>query len=149
MRSARLAEFLAAFHGVPPADIAPSLYTYRGLEAARHLLAWRRGSIRWCSANRRSWGRCAQAFEEARTAGAAGRVLSALFRQALQTGKRVHSETGISRHFASVSSAAVEVAAGQFGDLSGCQVLIIGAGKTGRLAAQSLLRRGVRKHGSG
>ena len=140
-----LAEFLAAFHGLAPAEVMPSLYTYRGSDAARHLLAVAAGVDSVVLGEPQILGQVRGAFEEARAQGAARRVLSALFRQALETGKRVRSETGISRHFASVSSAAVEVAAGQFADFSACQVLIIGAGKTGRLAAQSLLRHGARR----
>jgi glutamyl-tRNA reductase len=140
-----LAGFLAAFHGLALAEVAPSLYNYRGPDAVRHLLTVAAGIDSVVLGEPQILGQVRMAFEEARAQGAAGRVLSALFRQALETGKRVRSETGISRHFASVSSAAVEVAAGQFADLSACQVLIIGAGKTGRLAAQSLLRRGARR----
>jgi glutamyl-tRNA reductase len=140
-----LANFLAAFHGLALAQVAPSLYTYRGLDAVRHLLTVAAGIDSVVLGEPQILGQVRMAFEQARAQGAAGRVLSALFRQALETGKRVRSETGICRRFASVSSAAVEVAAGQFADLSTCQVLIIGAGKTGRLAAQSLLRRGARR----
>ncbi len=140
-----LAGFLAAFHGLAIQDVAPSLYTYRGADAVRHLLTVAAGIDSAVLGEPQILGQVRTAFEEARAQGSAGRVLSALFRQAVEAGKRVRSETGISRHFASVSSAAVEVAAGQFADLSACQVLIIGAGKTGRLAAQSLLRRGARR----
>jgi glutamyl-tRNA reductase len=72
-----------------------------------------------------------------------GRVLSALFRQALVTGKRARTETGIGRNAASIGSAAVEMARRHFGDLSSARVLLIGAGKMGELAAKSLIDGGA------
>jgi glutamyl-tRNA reductase len=71
-------------------------------------------------------------------------LLSALFRAAIHAGKRARAETAIGCNPASVSSVAVGLAAEVFGSLTDCQVLIIGAGKTGELTAKALLDRGVR-----
>ena len=70
-------------------------------------------------------------------------MVSALFRHAVTTGKRARTETGIGRSSSSVSSAAVELARQTFGDLSLSQVLLVGAGKMGELAARHLLDKGV------
>ncbi len=51
------------------------------------------------------------AWETARAEGAAGPVLSGLFRHAVEVGKRVRSETAIARGTTSVSQAAVALAA--------------------------------------
>ena len=53
-----------------------------------------------------------RAFERAQEEGTCGPVLSALFRHALQTGKRVRTETGISKGTTSFAYAAVTVARG-------------------------------------
>jgi glutamyl-tRNA reductase len=74
---------------------------------------------------------------------ATGSVLSGLVRQALTVGKRIRTETGISRNAASISSAAVELARDTFGDLRTSRVLLIGTGKMGELAARNLLSKGV------
>jgi glutamyl-tRNA reductase len=66
-----------------------------------------------------------------------------LFRDALGTGKRVRTETEISRSRVSVSSVAVELAAGMLGDLASRRVLVIGAGENGELTAKALRERGV------
>ena len=58
------AEFLAAFHGVPLADIAPSLYTYRGLEAAQHLFRVAAGIDSVVLGEPQILGQVRQAFEE-------------------------------------------------------------------------------------
>jgi glutamyl-tRNA reductase len=72
-----------------------------------------------------------------------GRVLSALFRQAITCGKRARTETGVGRNAASISYAAVELARQTFGDLRSSRVLLVGAGKMGDLATRALLEKGV------
>jgi glutamyl-tRNA reductase len=77
-------------------------------------------------------GQVRRAFERAQEEGTAGPVLSALFRHALQTGKRVRTETGISKGTTSFAYAAVTVARGddQSG-LRGARVVVVGAGDMG------------------
>ena len=77
-------------------------------------------------------GQVRRAFERAREEGTSGPVLSALFRHALQTGKRVRTETGISKGTTSFAYAAVAGARGadQAG-LRGARVLVVGAGDMG------------------
>ena len=59
-------------------------------------------------------------------------MLSALFRHALQTGKRVRTETGISKGTTSFAYAAVTVARGQDqAGLRGARVVVVGAGDMG------------------
>ena len=58
-------------------------------------------------------GQVRRAFERAQEEGTSGPVLSALFRHALQTGKRVRTETGISKGTTSFAYAAVTVARGE------------------------------------
>jgi len=77
-------------------------------------------------------------------AGAAGPLLDRLFRQALHAGKRVRSQTAIGESPASVPSAAAALAAQLFGDLAGCSVLLVGAGKIADLAARAVAARGAR-----
>jgi glutamyl-tRNA reductase len=73
----------------------------------------------------------------------AGPLLDRVFRQALQLGKRVRTETAIGESPASVPSAAAALAEQVFGDLRGRRVLLIGAGRIGELAAGSLSARGA------
>ena len=63
-------------------------------------------------------GQVRRAFERAQEEGTGGPVLSALFRHALQTGKRVRTETAISKGTTSFAYAAVTVARGE--DPAGC-----------------------------
>jgi glutamyl-tRNA reductase len=72
-----------------------------------------------------------------------GPLLDRVFRQALQLGKRVRSETAIGESPASVPAAAAALASQVFGDLAGRKVLLVGAGRMGELAAGSLSARGA------
>ena len=76
-------------------------------------------------------------------AAAPGPLLDRVFRQALQLGKRVRTETAIGESPASVPSAAAALAEQVFGDLAGRKVLLVGAGRIGELAAGSLSARGA------
>ncbi len=79
----------------------------------------------------------------AHDAGATGPLLDHVFRQAISVGKKVRTETAIGESPASVSSAAAALAEQVFGDLQGRRVLLVGAGRTGELAAASLAARGA------
>jgi glutamyl-tRNA reductase len=72
-----------------------------------------------------------------------GPLLDRVFRQALQLGKRVRTETAIGESPASVPAAAAALAAQVFGDLKGRKVLLLGAGRIGELAAGNLSARGA------
>src|SRR5262249_59178929 len=76
-------------------------------------------------------------------AGTPGPLLDRVFRQALQLGKRVRSETAIGESPASVPAAAAALAAQVFGDLKGRTALLVGAGRIGELAAANLSARGA------
>ncbi|HXZ62952.1 MAG TPA: hypothetical protein VEG62_09430, partial [Acidimicrobiales bacterium] len=77
-------------------------------------------------------GQVRRAFERAQEEGATGPVLSALFRHAFQTGKRVRTETGVSKGTTSFAYAAVAVARGADGaGLRGARVVVVGAGEMG------------------
>ena len=77
-------------------------------------------------------GQVRRAFERAQEEGTSGPVLNALFRHALQTGKRVRTETGISKGTTSFAYAAVTVARGEDqAGLRGARVVVVGAGDMG------------------
>lgn len=77
-------------------------------------------------------GQVRRAFERAQEEGVCGPVLSALFRHALQTGKRVRTETAISQGTTSFAYAAVTVARGADGaGLRDARVVVVGAGEMG------------------
>jgi glutamyl-tRNA reductase len=135
--------FLHALSGLPVEELLPYLYSYTQEEAARHVFKVASGLDSMIVGEYEILGQVRRALEVAEeTKGASPSILN-LFRQAISVGRRVRDETHISRNAASVSSVAVEMARKAFGDLSSCQVLVIGAGEAGRLATQTLVGNGV------
>lgn len=78
-----------------------------------------------------------------------GRNISGLFKHAIRVGKRVRTETNIAAGAVSVSSAAVELALMKLpkssSHVSSARVLVIGAGKMGKLVIKHLVAKGCTK----
>jgi glutamyl-tRNA reductase len=134
---------LAAISGLGEDELRGALYVKRDDDAARHLFRVAAGLDSLVPGEAQILGQVRAAYETACDADAAGPLLHRLFRQALHAGRRVRHETGISENPASVSSAAAELVASVFGDLSGRRVLVIGAGKAAELTVLNLLSRGA------
>jgi glutamyl-tRNA reductase len=66
-----------------------------------------------------------------------------IFHSAIRTGRRVRSETAISKNSLSTSSVAVDMATAVIGDLKKCKMLVIGAGEAGRLVVKVARERGA------
>ena len=118
----------------------PVLYRLRDEAAALHLFRVAAGLDSMVPGEGEILGQVRAAYE----AGSSGPLLDRLFRQALHAGRKVRAETAIGENPASVSSAAAALAQQVFGDLHGCRVLVVGAGKIGELAARSLVSRGAK-----
>ena len=88
-------------------------------------------------------GHLREAWEQARKAGTTGRFLDGIIQKALAVSARVRSETTIADSTLTVPYASVELSIGVLGDLSGCEVLLIGAGKMSELAAKCLRNAGA------
>lgn len=90
-------------------------------------------------------GQVSDALEVAQSGGFAGSVTSALFRAALVAGKRVRTETAISRNAASISHVAVQLARRVLPDLNEASILLVGSGQMSEVAASNLCDNGARK----
>jgi glutamyl-tRNA reductase len=125
---------LAASRGVPLAD---ELVRFDGAAAVRHLFEVTAGLDSQVLGETEILGQVRRAYDASRAAGATNWEMDAAFSAALACGRRVRRETMLGRHPASVSSAAVEVAAGEFAAGIGPRaVTVLGAGE----AAEGLLR---------
>jgi glutamyl-tRNA reductase len=132
-------EALCQVSGLDAELLRPVLYRLSDEAAALHLFRVAAGLDSMVPGEGEILGQVRAAYESGET----GSLLDRLFRQALHAGKKVRSETAIGENPASVSSAAAALAEQVFGDLSGCRVLLVGAGKIGELAARSLVSRGA------
>jgi len=119
------------------------LYRLEGAAAARHLFRVATSLDALVVGEPQVLGQVKDAFRIAGEQAAIGPVLDRLFRQGLEVGKRVRTETEIGAYAVSVSYAAVELARKIFGPLEGHSALIIGAGETGELTMKHLKNAGV------
>jgi glutamyl-tRNA reductase len=141
-----LRNFISEFCHVAPEEFSDLLYTYHEESAVRHLFRVASGIDSLVVGESEILGQMKRAFAVASEERVAGRLLGQAFRQGLRVGKRARSETDVGRNPVSVSSAAVELARRAFPSrsLAGKRVLVVGAGKMGHLAVQSLSRAGAR-----
>ena len=118
-------------------QVEPALYRLRDHAAALHLFRVAAGLDSLVPGEGEILGQVRSAHE----AGTTGALLDRVFRQALHAGRKVRAQTAIGEAPASVSSAAAALAEQVFGDLDGCSILLVGAGKISEQAARSLLSR--------
>jgi glutamyl-tRNA reductase len=130
--------FFSAWGGAPPELFSDQLYSYYDEAAAAHLFKVAAGLDSSVLGEGEILGQVGDAWEVARREGTVGPVLATLFRQALEVGKRVRSETAIARGTTSLSQVAVTVAGAALGSLSGKTTLVLGAGEMGEAMAQAL-----------
>jgi len=135
--------FFAEVSHVAPEEFADHLTSLYDGDAARHLFSVASGLDSAVLGEHEILGQVRKSWETASTEGAVGPVLNPLFRHALEVGKRVRTETAISRNITSVSQAAVAMATERLGGLEGRQVLVVGAGEMGEGLARALHGGGV------
>lgn len=134
---------LARRAGLAPDDLGEAIFTLHGDDAARHLFTVAAGLDSMVVGEAEILGQVRRAHEIARAAGTSGATLDRLFDAAVSTGRRVRSETAVAQGSMSISSLAASLAERELGDLTGREVVIIGAGETAELAAQAFHQRGV------
>jgi glutamyl-tRNA reductase len=88
-------------------------------------------------------GQIRAALDLSRSAGGLGAVLEPLFRAGLKFGRHVRSVTGIGTGALSTASAAVRTLQRKHPDLADRTAVVLGAGDTGRKAAQHLRDEGI------
>ena len=130
--------FLTGLAFLPPEDFSDHLFTYHEESVAAHLFAVAAGLDSVVLGESQVLGQVRNAWERAREEGTAGSRLSALFRHALEVGKRVRSETAIGRGVTSLSQAAVAMATDRLGTLEGRKLVLLGAGEMGEGMADDL-----------
>ena len=70
-----------------------------------------------------------------------GKVLDAVFTKAIHVGQVVRNKTNINKGSVSIGSAAIDLAEKHIGNLDDKSVLVIGAGKMGKLVAKALAEK--------
>jgi glutamyl-tRNA reductase len=125
-------------------ELSGEMVRLDGADAVRHLFAVSAGLDSQILGETEILGQVRRAYDAARAAGTTTREMDSIFSAALSAGRRVRRETMLGRHPASVSSAAVEVAAGTCdGRLDGQSILVLGAGEAAEGVLRSLHERGA------
>ncbi|WP_110111518.1 glutamyl-tRNA reductase [Bacillus sp. CGMCC 1.16541] len=137
--------FLAEWFQLDKNDFSPFLNIYEDDGAMEHLYRVSCGLDSMVLGETQILGQVRSSFLLAQEQGAVGTVFNQLFKQAVTLAKRAHHETEIGANAVSVSYAAVELAKKIFGDLTSKNILILGAGKMGELAAKNLYGSGAKK----
>jgi len=119
------------------------LYRMDGMDVVEHLFSVVCGLKSLILGENQIFGQIKDSFALACENATTGAVLNRLFHQAFQVGKQVRSETSINEGAVSVGSAAVLLARDLYCSLENLSVLLLGAGKIGRLCAKQLTDSGV------
>ena len=131
-------DFLADTAKVAPEDFNDYLYAHYDDEAVQHLFSVTCGLDSAVVGENEVQHQVKVAWERAREEGTCGTVINEVFRRALEVGKRVRTQTDLSRNRSSVAQACVEMTLDHLGDLSDKEVLVLGAGEVGQGVATSL-----------
>jgi len=125
-------------------ELEQSLYFKRDEDCISHLLEVSASLDSVILGESQILSQVKEAYFKAKKQGWTGKLLNRLFETAVKGGKRVRTETGISRGAVSISQASVELGKKILGDLRELSVLVIGAGEMGILACRHLESSGCR-----
>ena len=140
---AEIQDFMATLADTTVASLADHLVIRFDDDVADHLFTVASGLDSAVLGESEVLGQVRRAWEKAQHERASGPVLGSLFRHAVETGKRVRSETAIARGITSLSHGAVAMAASRRpGGLEGASILVVGAGEMGEGVAQALAGHG-------
>ncbi|HYX76642.1 MAG TPA: glutamyl-tRNA reductase [Gaiellaceae bacterium] len=120
-------------------EVEGALYRRSDDEAARHLFRVAAGLDSRVRGETEILGQVRAAY----ALGTPGPLLDRLFREALRVGRKVRAQAPVGDPAASAASASAVLAERVLGDLTGRQVLLIGAGEIGEATAARLVARGA------
>ena len=124
-----LAQWLARYHRLDPAELQPYLYTLPRERAVRHAFRVASGLDSMVLGEPQILGQMKDAARAAESAGTLGTVLHKLFQRSFAVAKEVRTTTSVGAASVSMAAAAVKLAARIFPSLKDQNVLFIGAGE--------------------
>jgi len=134
---------LEEFQGLPRGWTTERSATCSGDAVIRHLFLVAAGLESMVPGESEVQGQVREAYRVAAEIGSVGPNLHALFRSALEAGKKARAGTALAGARRGLSEAAVETVAERLGDLSDKSILIVGTGKMAGLAIPALRQRGA------
>ena len=118
-------------------------YYYNSGESVTHLMATASGLLSPVKGEGRILSEIVQCYEWAVSCACVGMTLDNTLSKAIDTGKRVRTETAIDKFCSSVIDAGIELLYNRLENLHTRNFLIIGTGKMARLALESLTGEGI------
>ena len=135
---------LREIHGQAYEEYAGRLAQRSDLEAARHLFRVAAGLDSPLLGESQVLGQLRSAVRAARAAGALDHTVGGTADRAIAAARRARRASGLGRGAVSVGQAAADAMNALVGGVAGRQVLLVGAGEVGTLAARSLQAAGAR-----
>ncbi len=134
---------LAAWSGCPVAELEPQSYALSGEAALRHLFAVASALDSQVLGEPQILGQLRDSHRLAGEAGLGGPLLDRAVQAALQTARKVRSQTPLAERPVTLAAAALRVARDLHGDLGRCSALILGLGEMGEILAAELRNAGL------
>ena len=129
------ADWLAGYHQMKPAQIAPYLYELPQARAVKHAFRVASGLDSMVLGEPQILGQFKNAVRSAEAAGTLGWLLNKFFQRTFSVAKTVRSETDIGANTVSMAAAAVRLAERIYPSIAEQSVLFVGAGEMIELAA--------------
>ncbi|WP_412478853.1 glutamyl-tRNA reductase [Azonexus sp. IMCC34839] len=128
-------DWLAHYHGIPRAEIAPYVYAHPQPEAVRHAFRVASGLDSMVIGEPQILGQMKDAIRAAEESGTLGTQLHKLFQRSFSVAKEVRSTTAIGANIVSMAAAGVHLAERIFESIADQRILFIGAGEMIELCA--------------
>ncbi|XP_073053100.1 glutamyl-tRNA reductase 1, chloroplastic-like [Primulina eburnea] len=137
-------EWMSKTSGVPVSEICQHRFLLYDKDATQHIFEVSSGLDSLVLGEGQILAQVKQVVKVGQGVVGFGRNISSLFKHAITVGKRVRTETNIAAGAVSVSSAAVELALMKLPESSHAtaRMLVIGAGKMGKLVIKHLVAKG-------
>lgn len=136
-------DFLSDLSDLPAEDFNDYLYVHYEDEAIRHLFSVTCGLDSAVVGENEIQHQVKVAWKKAQEENTCGPIINAAFRRALEVGKRVRTQTGLSKNTPSIARAVVDMAAEHLNGLQAKKVLLLGAGEMAEGMATSLYENDV------
>ncbi|KAL8128967.1 hypothetical protein V2J09_018122 [Rumex salicifolius] len=140
-------EWMSKTSGVPVSEICKHRFLLHNREATEHLFEVSSGLDSLILGEGQILAQVRHVVTVGQDKVGFGRNIGGLFKEAIRVGKRVRTETSIASGAVSVSSAAVELALKKLPASSHktARMVVVGAGKMGKLVIKHLAAKGCRK----
>lgn len=140
-------EWMAKTSGIPLGELREHLFMLRDNDASQHLFQVASGLDSLVLGEGQILAQVKQVHKVGQGVLGFERNIGGLFKHAITAGKRVRSETNIAAGAVSVSSAAVELAIMKLpkDGIFFAKMLVIGAGKMGKLVIRHLIAKGCKR----